>query len=73
MDDLLTPEQTAALLTARGMTGRKGGPVLPDTVRYWLQHGQFDGALHVGGRRGLWLIPRAAVDAFVAQRLIPAE
>lgn len=67
--DLLTPDQAAARLTARGITGRDGGPVRPDTVRYWLQSGLFPNALHLPGRKGLWLIPPSDLDGFVP----PAE
>lgn len=62
--DLLTPDEVAALLTERGMTGRDGGPVRADTVRYWLQRGLFPHAKHLPGRRGLWLVPLDDVEAF---------
>ena len=37
MENLLTPDEAAALLTERGVTARDGGPVKPDTLRYWLE------------------------------------
>lgn len=67
MENLLTPDEAAALLTERGVTARDGGPVKPDTLRYWLERGTFPGARKLPGPgRGLWLIPRGDVDAYVA-------
>lgn len=58
--NLLTPDQAAALLAERGVAAP------PDTVRNWLARGRFPDAIHLPGRRGLWLIPRASVEAFAA-------
>jgi excisionase family DNA binding protein len=36
------------------------------TVRDWCEHGRFEGAYKLNGRD--WRIPRAAVDAFLAEQ-----
>jgi excisionase family DNA binding protein len=38
----------------------------PSTVRDWCEHHRFDGAYKLNGRD--WRIPRAAVDAFLAEQ-----
>jgi hypothetical protein len=65
---LLTTDQAAALLAERGITvisrsGRKAPD--QDTVTAWCRAQRFAGAIRIGGRRrGVWLIPRAAVETF---------
>ena len=64
MENLLTPDEAAALLTERGVTARDGGPVKPDTLRYWLERGRFPNARHIPGPgKGIWLIPVEDIDA----------
>ncbi len=63
---MLTTTEAAALLTERGHTDRKGGPVKVDTVKHMCASGKFPNAYveRRGPGRGFWLIPQSDVDAF---------
>lgn len=67
---MLTTTEVAALLSERGHTDRRGGPVKPDTVKHWCARGLFPGAINErrGPGRGFWLIPLSDLDAFQPPR-----
>ena len=63
MENLLTPDEAAALLANRLDLLERSA--LPEAVL--LERGKFPGARKLPGPgRGLWLIPRGDVDAYVA-------
>ena len=62
---MFTTLEAAVLLSERGMTDRKGGPVKVDTVKHMCAAGKFPGAYveRRGPGKGYWLIPTADIDA----------
>lgn len=71
MNDL-TIAEVAALLTERGHTDRKGGPVKLDTVKHQVARGVYPNARlrkQPGMGRGLWLIPLSDVEAYLVAQL----
>lgn len=67
---MLTTLEAAALLTERGMTDRRGGPVRVDTVKHMCSAGKFPGAYveRRGPGRGYWLIPPDDLDTYILSR-----
>jgi len=66
--NILSVAEAAALLSERGVTDRRGGPVKEDTLRSWLQRGLFPHARCFAGRRGFWVIPLEDVEAFARSK-----
>ena len=62
-----TTTEAAALMTERGLTDRKGGPVKPDTVKHICSQEKFPNAYveHRGPGRGFWLIPLDDLETYV--------